>query len=148
MTDLVLIFSHGTDWISRLIGWLTYGHVTHVALVRGQRVIEASGMGYPKGVREVSLWDWLDKHPGAEQRVIKHPDPEGVWDMMSTQLGKGYDWMWLARWLIRKEWQPNDLWVCSEGIAWASATKGYPLFEGAHYGRITPQDLYDISEAV
>ena len=147
MSHLVLIFSKGDDWISRLIGWLTYGHVTHVALVRGQRVIEASGMGYPKGVREVSLWDWLDRHPGAEQRVIKHPDPDAVWAFASARLGKSYDWAWLIRYLLRLSWRPNDYWVCSELIVVCAAEAGSPLLSAGH-NTVTPRDLYMISEAV
>lgn len=86
---LVLAFSRGTDLIDRLIGWLTYSSVTHVALVRGQRVIESSGHGYPKGVREVSLWDWLERHPNHEMREVEHPSPDTVWEIAQSQLGKG-----------------------------------------------------------
>lgn len=147
MTELVLIFSRGTDPIDRLIGWLTFSSVTHVALVRGQQVIESSGHGHPKGVREVSLWEWLDRHPDSEQRTLKHPHADTVWEIARSQLGKGYDYPWLLRWLFRLPWLENDSWTCAELISWAASATGVPILDAGH-NTVTPRDLYMISEAV
>lgn len=142
---LVLAFSRGTDLIDRLIGWLTYSSVTHVALVRGQRVIESSGHGYPKGVREVSLWDWLDRHPHSEQRTVEHPAPDTVWEIAQSQLGRGYDYGWLLRWLFRMSWLENDSWTCAELISYCCEASGSAILDAGH-NTVTPRDLYMISE--
>lgn len=147
MSHIVLIFSKGDDWISRLIAFFSYSRVTHVALVRGNEVIEASGANEPRGVRKVSLSHWMQHHPDYEYRVIRHPDPDAVWAFAAARLGKSYDWSWLLRWLLRLPWRPNDYWVCSELIVVCAAEAGSPLVSAGH-NTVTPRDLYMISEAV
>lgn len=42
---------------------------------------------------------------------------------------------------LRRRWQDNDAWFCSELVAWAFEAGGRSLFR-EHAWRITPRDLY------
>lgn len=142
MSYLTLAFAHDRgDWISRVMAWLTHSDVSHVALVRGGLVIEATGVGHPPHGVKVSLFeDWKIAHPGFWIKRIPHPSPDQVWAHAENQIGQPYDWTWLLRWLLRRDWRDNGKWVCSELIAWAAEQTGWPLVVGA-LASVTPRDL-------
>lgn len=149
MSKMVLAFAHDpSDWISRVMAWFSFAKVTHVALVSQDRewVIEASAVGYPKGVRLVPMPLFLAKHPWADLRTIEHKDPLAAWDFARTQVGKGYDWRWIVGRLLRlPKLQHRDKWACSELICWAAREAGDPIFVGDTDWHITPADLRMIS---
>ena len=147
MTWITVGFSHDNkDWISRLIAWLIHGRWSHVVLVSpdGSEYIEASGIGKP-GVRTKPLELFLAKDNRTLRRIY-HPHPDQVWQIASTQLGKGYDWSFLWGWLFRLNMQDKQKWTCNELIAWAAAEAGHPLLvmDDSHY--LTPDHLFLISQ--
>lgn len=150
MSHIVLGFHHASDdWISRVMAWFTHGRYTHVALVstEGDEVIEASGMGNPKGVRMMHIDVWKGRHPGCELRKIEHPYAWKVWEHAKSQVGKPYDWGFVWGWVFRAKWQHSNRWTCNELIAWACAQAGHPLFPPeAEPDWLTPQHLYLISQ--
>lgn len=139
----VLLHHDADDWISRVIGWVTWSRRTsHVALAWGQEVIEASSLGEPKGVRLVRLVDWMARHPGYRVKRIPHDAPAMAWEYARSQWGKPYDWRYFVGWLLRRDWQDDDAWVCQELIAWACEKAGDPLFPcGVARNSITPRDF-------
>lgn len=146
MTHIKVLFSHDKgDWISRLMAWFTYAKYTHVALVNDDRVIEASSMRYPRGVREVTYEEFMFYHPGAVVRCIAHGNPDMAWRIAEAQVGKDYDWNWLwGRFLRRPTMQDPDKFSCSELIAYACQEAGYPILTAAPW-HVTPNDLYMVS---
>lgn len=138
MTRIVLAFNR---WHP-----LPFGARTHVALVHGDDVIEASAFGRPKGVRTGSLYPYINDHPGVELRSIRHPNPEGVWDACCSQLGKPYDYGWYFAMLTRdRDWQHDDAWVCHELIAWACEAAGHAIVDWT-LPRLKPMDLYQLTQ--
>ena len=110
MTQVILAFNR----------WHECLNPHHVAIMHGDEVIEASGFGQPKGVRLRSWYDYISEHPDVELRVIRHNDPEAVWDKCLSQVGKPYDWRWYVGMLTRsRKWQDDAAWVCHELIVWA-----------------------------
>jgi uncharacterized protein YycO len=145
---MTLIFAHNDDWISRLIGWLTRSKHSHVALVSpdGKNVLEATGLSKPGGVRLIPIEQFYAERQHIEVRTIEHPFPINVWSHAWSQLGKPYDWSYLWGWLLHRDWQDREKWVCHELIVWAAAQSGQPLLEMADAHYLTPGDLYRISK--
>jgi uncharacterized protein YycO len=149
MSHIVIGLHHAADdRISQLMAWFTHGRYSHVALISpdGSEVIEASGMGQPKGVRAMSMEIWASRHPGFALRKIEHPFPDTVWQIATGQLGKGYDWNYLWGWLMRRLWQDPEKWVCHELIAWACQQAGHPIINMDNPQWLTPEHLYLISQ--
>lgn len=113
----------------------------------GRRYIEASGSAKPSGVRLHDMHEFIASRPEWDFRMIPHPDPHAVWELACTQVGKPYDWAFLFGWLVHRNWQHPDKWVCQELITWACKEAGYPIFplEVADQWH-TPHSLYLISK--
>jgi len=144
MSHIIIgLHHHADDRISQLMAWFSHARYTHVALISpdGSEVIEASGMGQPKGVRAMSMEVWASKHPGFVLRKIEHPFPDTVWQIATGQLGKGYDWNYLWGWLFRRNWQDPEKWVCSELIfdSCDKAGKAIVQMHASHW--LTPDHL-------
>ena len=148
MTYITVAFSHDkSDWISRIMAWLTFAKYSHVALIRGDEVIEASGVGHPAGVRKITLDTYLAKHPGTVIRKIGHAYPKRTWEWAESRIGVPYDYYWLWGYLAhRRNWQDPDKFTCAELIAWACEQAGDPLFTGDYLWNVSPNMLYLISK--
>lgn len=149
MSTITLLFHHDpTDWISRIMAWATHGRHTHVALLSptGRLVIEASAVGWPKGVRCIPTPVWKQRHPGHIEQTVPHPAPLAVWNHASTQIGKAYDWPYIWGWVLRRKWQHPQRWTCHELIAWACQKAGHPIINMDEPHWLTPQHLYLISQ--
>jgi uncharacterized protein YycO len=147
MTHIKVLFSHDKgDLVSRFMAWITYSKYSHVALLHGDRVIEASGVGHPLGVREVSYHTYMVKHPDAVIRRISHSAPYQVWQAAQSQICKDYDWNWLWGYLLHsRDWQDTSKWVCSELIAWACQEAGDPILTADSLWHVSPNYLYMVS---
>ena len=147
MSYITVGFSHHAhSLISRLMAILPWQRYTHVILFspRMDAAIEASGYGNPSGVRYVDL-----ERFNAEGGVIKripYPDPTAVWEAAKSQLGAKYDWGFVWGWMLRKNLQRDDRFVCHELILWAAERAGKPIFRPEDAWKTTPQHLYLISE--
>ena len=122
-----------------MIRWFTWSPHSHVVLISPcmQFFIEST---HRKGVVRGSIRDFMWRD-GVEVRVIPHPDPQGVWAVAWSQLGKAYDWKYIYGWLLRRNWQDPTKWSCSELIAWAAK-----LFDDEFTSRVSPRDIYLISK--
>lgn len=109
---------------------------SHCAILAGDTAIEAS----TAGVRERPSADLLGD--ASEYAIVELPgDEAAVAQWMRTQLGKPYDWWGVLGIGLRRRWQADDHWFCSELVAWAFDRAGYPLVRVQSW-RITPRDLY------
>ena len=149
MSYITVGFSHDpSDWISRVMAWLTHARYTHAVMFNPSdlsQAIEASGVGSPKGVRYISLDEFMRK-PNATARRISCKNPELVWELAASKIGNGYDWMYLLGWLTRRNLQDSERWVCHELIAWAAHAAGSPLLDMSDAIWLTPEHLYLISK--
>lgn len=125
--------------------WWTWSPYSHVGLVDRHEVVESK----PEhgGVRAVPLREFLLR-PRTESRLIAHPDPDAVIAAARSQIGKPYDFGFIAGIAMRRDLQRPDAWSCSELIAWACEHSGKSLFPGESSRRVTQHHLYMISEAM
>lgn len=130
---ITLQFSTKTSLSSRLIRWATWSAFSHVDLVLPDgRLLGATAR------RGVSI-----RNPEPVARLVRFTidAPSAVIDVASTQLGRPYDWSGILGWGLRRDWQEDDSWFCSELIAWAFDAAGCPLLRARNSWRITPRDL-------
>ena len=125
-----------------IIRAVTWSDWSHVALIDGEEVIEAT---WP-AVRVVPLADVLAKHSRFAVADIPCQDPAAVIAAARSQIGKPYDLTALFGMLARRDWQEADAWFCSELTAWAFQQGGSPLFRPEALYRITPQHLWMIAK--
>lgn len=145
MKYVTLAFTHDkNNLISNIISWFTFGEYTHVALVNGDSVIEATGKGNPNGILLHSLEDFTKKHKEVTFRKIQHSSPEDVWNRASSQLGKKYNWWWMLGYLLHyNNLSNNTVWSCSELIAWALGEEVIPK---RYLWFVHPQTMFIISK--
>jgi hypothetical protein len=144
MGTISLLFTNSRDALSLAIRAFTWSRWSHVALVDGDRVIEALA---PRGV-QVNDTDRVMMRSSAFELVdLPCRDPEAVLTAAASQAGKPYDYTALLAMALRRNWQEEDAWFCSELIAWAFAQAGEPLFRPEVMRRVTPQHLWMLAPA-
>lgn len=138
MNSVHVIFSRRHHIGSLALRTFLWSAWSHCGIVAGDDVIEAV-MG--KGVvitplaefqKQASKWD-----------IIKVPaaDPAAVIDWARKQKGARYDISGVLGIAVRRAWQNDDAWFCSELVAAAFHHGGTSLFRTDAW-RITPRDLY------
>ena len=65
----------------------------------------------------------------------------------ASQIGKPYDYTAILGLGLRRDWQEEDAWFCSELVAWAFQHAGEPLFRAECLRRVTPQHLWMLAPA-
>lgn len=123
---------------SVLIRTVTWSQWSHVALVDGNEVIEAT---WP-AVRVAPLAEVLAKHSDHIIVDLACHVPGDVIKAARSQVGKPYDLTALVGLVMHRDWQESDSWFCSELVAWAFAQGGSPLFRQDALHRVTPQHLW------
>jgi uncharacterized protein YycO len=111
---------------------------SHCGIIAGDEVIEAV-MG--KGVIITPLAEFQKQ--ASKWTIIKIPaaDPAAVIEWARNQKGKHYDTSGVLGIALRRAWQDDDAWFCSELVAAAFHYAGTALFRTDAW-RITPRDLY------
>lgn len=146
---VTFLFHHDAeDPISGLIAWAGRSDVSHVAMLEpgaGERVVEASAVGKPKGVRIVEFDEWVAKHPGYNVRYIVDENPQQIWDLCASQDGAGYDWLYILGWWLRLNLEDPRKFSCHELFVWAFQQAGRPLFDTKKPHFLQPQNFYNIS---
>lgn len=142
-TTVRLLFCAGKGVIPALIRGFTGSRWSHVALVYEDGVIEAA---WPK-VRLARLDETIKACKAHAYAEFQCPFPYDVLRAAMSQVGKPYDWTAIAGFLVRRDWQKNDRWFCSELVAWAFQCAGKPLFRSDAMHRITPHHLWILAPA-
>jgi hypothetical protein len=93
----------------------------------------------------MSIEVWSSTHHGYVLKKIPHPNPDAVWQHACSQVGKGYDWGYLFGWLLRRNWQDPEKWVCHELIPWSCQQAGHEIIEMNNPHFLTPDHLDRIS---
>lgn len=134
----------GSDLI-RALTWSPFSHVDiivrkdRLAPVREAFVIGAEAVA---GVVRRPLAERLATASRAAIMHIACEHSDEVEHAAASQLGKPYDWRGLLGLGVRRRWQDDDKWFCSELVAWAFEQAGHRLFRPDTHSRITPQHLW------
>lgn len=112
---------------------------SHVALIDGEHVIEATGR---HGVRRVRLDKAL--HGTSHHEIVDFLHSEGREVILAarSQVGKPYDFAAIFGLWLRSGWQETDKWFCSELVAWCLDQGGHPIFRARDLPRVTQQHLW------
>jgi uncharacterized protein YycO len=124
--------------VSALIRWQTRGRYSHAAIrMRDGRIVE-SWQGAGVRTKWVKDWSGIDAYvvPGAT---------DGQWDraigFALGQIGRGYDWWAIVRFVSRRAMPANDRWFCSELVFAALAAGGVRLLERVEASAVSPGTL-------
>lgn len=117
---------------------LTWSDWSHVALVDGEEVIEAT---WPT-VCATPLDDVLAKHSLCVIVEFSDVDGAAIIQAARSQIGKPYDLAGILGIALHRDWQDQDKWFCSELVAWAFEKAGFPLFRAEALHRVVPQHLW------
>jgi uncharacterized protein YycO len=142
MDTVALLFSTSHSPFSWLIRALTWSRWSHVSIVDGDTIIQAHAL---HGVIRTLYAEALAADADYEMVRVHCHDPEAVIAAASSQIGKKYDWFALVGFILRRDWQAEDKWFCSELVAWAFQQARQPLFRPEAMRRITPEDLWRIA---
>lgn len=142
MGTVSLLFSTSQKIGAVAIRAVTWSKYSHVALLDGDEVIEAT---WP-AVRVAPLAEVIAAH--SAHAIVELPcrDPQAVIAAAASQIGKPYDYTAILGLGLRRDWQEEDAWFCSELVAWAFQQGGSPLFRPEALYRITPQHLWMIAK--
>lgn len=138
MSEIAIVFCRRHHIGSALLRVALWSSWSHCALIDGIDVIEATAFN---GVRRRPLAKLLWE--SSEFTIVRIPtqDPDAVLRAAASQIGRRYDWLGLLGIGLRRKWQSDSAWFCSELIAWAFEAAGQPLVRLRAW-RITPRDLY------
>lgn len=141
MNGVTLVFSrrhHPGSALLRLAMWSPWSHVGIVDPRTGHVIEAVAG----RGVIQRRLDDVIATSSRYELVALPASNPAAVIDAALQQLGKRYDWWGVIGLGVRRQWQQDDAWFCSELAASAFAAAGEPLFRADCLRRVTPQHLW------
>lgn len=119
-------------WFLRTVMWSKY---SHAAILDGCVVTDTTF--WQGGVKQTDADTFFDKYRIYETRDI-YVDEPAAREWLLAQVGKKYDVTALLSWIVRRDWQEDDAWFCSE-LAEAVITKfGTPRFRES-VSRVTPR---------
>ena len=110
-----------------------------MSVVDGDTIIQAHAL---HGVIRTPLAEAIANASECELVRLPAGDPAAVIAAAASQIGKPYDWTALWSFVIRRDWQEDDSWFCSELVAWAFAQGGSPLFRPDRISRVVPEHLW------
>jgi uncharacterized protein YycO len=122
----ILLFK-GKGVISRSIRWQTRGKYSHAAVLLNddKTIIEAWHTGTGVRKKEVKDWSNIDVYyvPG-----LTKAEAANVLAFLEAQIGKGYDYFGVLRFLSRRNRDNPNRWFCSELVVAAFRHAGVQLF--------------------
>jgi len=145
MDTVAVLFSTTSSPFSWLIRMMTWSRWSHVSIVDGDTIIEAHAL---RGVTRSSLAEAIDTAKRVQLVRLPASNPAAVIAAAASQIGKPYDWTALFGFLVRRDWQADDSWFCSEFVAWAFQQGGSPLFRADRLARVTPEHIAMLAPAV
>ena len=135
-----LVFTTSKSIVSAAIKFRTHGIWSHVMLATGEGddVISADAYGVILRAMEP---DEKENYaclfcPGISveaQAIIK---------LAASKIGKGYDFLGLASFLVDSDLNNEDRWFCSELVYMVYAAAGIQLLERIEHAFVSPRDLW------
>lgn len=130
----VLLF-RGRGIISALIRWQTRSVYSHAAILMPDGNIIESWQG--EGVRTKKLTDWSNID---QFEVVGMTREQWIYaiEFARLQIGRGYDYLGVIRFVSRKSLPANKRWFCSELVFAALKQVGVSLLERIDAGEVSP----------
>ena len=123
------------SWLIRALTWSSW---SHAAIVNGYECVEAT---WPR-VRQVDTLQVVTAHSDFVLIDLPCVNPSAAWEAAISQVGKPYDWLALAGFLVHRDWAATGRWFCSELVAWSFFKAGSPLYRPEDTHRVTPEMLW------
>lgn len=134
-TEPAVLLFRGRGAISTLIRWQTRGEYSHAALLLPDGQIVEAWQGRGVRVKRLSDWEGIDKFTVLGMRAEQ-------WDkaikVALAEVGKGYDYWAIIRFISRGRMPENDSWFCSELVFSALAQAGVKLFDRIEPSAVSP----------
>ena len=132
-----IVFATNNKIGSLFIRWFTWSRYSHVALVWGSNVIEAT---LAHGVRVFPFRSFVKKYKSVLLCNVKGVDEKKAVAFTLNQLNKPYDIKAIFGFVLRRKWTDAERWFCSELVAVALHEGGVTLIKKEAH-RVTPEDL-------
>lgn len=140
MEHVKVIFGRGNAVISDIILFISrsdWSHVAYIDEVSGYIIEAAGGIGVIASTYD----NFKSRYPRHLIAEIPVRDAKLFRDTMISLIGADYDFRAILGILLRKDWNDNNKWMCSEAIAHASG-----LFRKNKLHRVTQEAIYLISK--
>lgn len=136
MKNILIEFSTSGSIVSRTIRWFTWGKWSHVSvrMPEGDLIEAKEFLGVVRRKWTYELGEVLTLQVSDEQA-------ERFYSALRSQVGKSYDWRAIVGFLVRRDWQRDNYWICSELAAWALIKAGVPVIHEKRW-RVNPTILY------
>jgi uncharacterized protein YycO len=132
---MMLVLCTNNSIGARLLRFVMWSKYSHAAILDGNVVTDATF--WQGGVKSHSAQDFFAHYTTYELREIDvHEAAAREW--LIEQLGKKYDWTALLSWVVRRNWQEEDSWFCSELCEAMISLFGKPRFREC-VSRISPR---------
>jgi uncharacterized protein YycO len=138
-----LFFTTSDSFISWSIRQRTWGRYSHVQIIVSAEpeisVVSADANGvYCRGIHG----DEKNKYAIMTCPGITESERDEIVKFCLSQVGKPYDFIGLASFLVYKELQNNNSWFCSELAYIAYKQAGIRLVRRVQQDFVSPRDLY------
>jgi hypothetical protein len=152
-----LFFTTSDSIFSWIVRQRTWGRFSHVQIITGVKEAEPLGPAGTKNDHPVVsvisadsngvYWRDVDEEEWLHYSILTYPqmtekERQDVCKFCFSQIGKPYDFMGLASFLLYKEFQNDDRWFCSELAYVAYKQAGIRLQRRVKKDFISPRDLY------
>lgn len=140
-TPALMVALHSAPgFIGRAIRWQTRSQYSHASLyLPGQGIIEARE---GKGVRHISDFELKEGERIEIYRIegIADADANFAWEFAQAQIGKGYDWTMVLRFVSRRQESrsSSEKWFCSELVYAALKAAGVDLLRATDPWEVSP----------
>lgn len=137
---IVVRFVRGKGLIARGIQFFTWGYWNHVELYTKTGYLGAQ----PNGGYRIRAYNYLEFDNEMFRGIQLAPEQEAAfWKWQYSQIGKPYDLTAIFGMLVRRDWQEDDSWFCSEVIAAGFEAINAPILNdyGKESYKITPRDI-------
>jgi hypothetical protein len=130
----VLLF-RGRGILSSLIRWQTRSAYSHAAIHLGDGAIIESWQG--AGVRRTWLRDWSNVTQFGVRGMTGAQWRRAI-DFAEAEIGAGYDYLGVVRFVSRRRLPLNERWFCSELVFAALEAAGVRLLERTEAAEVSP----------
>lgn len=137
----VVCLHRGDSLISKLIRWQTRSEYSHASIILedGTHYEAREGRGVLRH-SEFTLTNPTEKVDRFAVTTFSETEYRDLWVFLEAQVGKGYDWTMVARFVSRRQEtrKSRGLWFCSELVFAAFKSAGVPLLRGTEPWEVSP----------
>lgn len=138
LTKPAVLLFRGRGLLSALIRWQSRSPYSHAALLMPNGLIIESWPG--AGVRIRELEDWRNVHVFTVPSMTAE-QWEQAFTFAGHEVGSGYDWWGIIRFISRRNMPMNDRWFCSELVFSALKSAGVLLLARVDPWAVSPSML-------